>query len=187
MKVWLATWMDRVSVVWKATRLLYLQLSVMSVLPFWFSILHPNTSNAPANAWKSTFHSTQLMRLPQLPLQLLQNTHFLSNSPHSPCSQLFFLHSPPFSEILFFQISKVVEGEEVLLVKCIIVEVIHQFMDGNVPLFRTSVHSGARAENINYRIWNIIRGFKLSDLWYLAICSDNIWSVALCLRIDLLI
>ena len=53
--------------------------------------------------------------------------------------------------------------------------------------FGTCVHSGTRAENIDYRILMVSKGFKLSETRYLAICSDHIWSVALQSWIDLVI
>ena len=66
------------------------------------------------------------------------------------------------------------EGEEILLVECIIVEMDHWVWDNDVPLLRTSVHGGTGAENINYRILIVSKGFKLSDTRYVAICSDHI-------------
>ena len=63
------------------------------------------------------------------------------------------------------------EGEEILNVVDIVVQVYHWVLDSDIPLFGMSVHSGGRAENVNYRIQMMIRGF-MSDAMYLAYSSD---------------
>ena len=66
------------------------------------------------------------------------------------------------------------ECEEILLVEGVIIQVIHWIWDGDVPLSGVSVHGGGGTENIDYRIQVIMRGLILSDVMYLAICSDQI-------------
>ena len=63
----------------------------------------------------------------------------------------------------FMIVHSVGEGEEVLNVEGIIVQVLHWVLDGDVPLSRMSVRSGQGTVNINYKIQVMRRGFMSSD------------------------
>ena len=63
----------------------------------------------------------------------------------------------------FMVVHSVGKGEEILDVEGIIVQVFHWILNYDVALSQASVHGGGRAEDINYRIHMMIRGF-MSDV-----------------------
>ena len=184
--------MGIVSSVWGDFWLLYLITWVSNAPPFWVSNpdRHPNTSDATSKCleihflFNSTyvFAATLFSTASKHPLFLLFSSFILFSTLLSSFSSIQWNLPLQVHEGCRRLYHFVLAGQSCCWPKHwggqrSIVGQVHHRLD--VPLFTTSVHGGTGTENIDYRIQVIMRGLILSDVMYLAICSDRIWSWAL--------